>query len=112
MKCLIFVVLFALSGCGSIIQGSGTIIGIKVGLPKGADFVVGYQRYDLVICEDTSNIDVGLRGTVNAEGIKGRQHAKFGTAATPYSEDVQIVDAEDDQTIDNEFEDTLNEDIR
>lgn len=78
---LICLALIFLSGC-AVIDGtryvSGTIIGVKAGLPDGLDLVIGYQRYEIVTCETEANVDIGIEGQVNATGLDGNQHAKFG----------------------------------
>ena len=83
-KILLALALLSMSGC-AVIDGtqylSGTVIGVKAGMPDGINLVIGYQRYEAVQCETGANIDIGLEGKAGMTGLEGEQYAKFGEAA-------------------------------
>ena len=83
-KILLAIALLSLSGCG-VVTGtqylSGTVVGLKAGLPDGVSLVIGYQRYEAVQCETEANINIGLEGKAGMTGMEGKSHAKFGKAA-------------------------------
>ena len=84
-KTLLALALLSMTGC-AVIDGtqylSGTVIGVKAGMPDGVSLVIGYQRYEAVQCETEANINIGLDGKAGMTGLEGEQHAKFGEAAS------------------------------
>lgn len=72
-------VLLLLSGCvaSGVQHGSGTIIGLKAGLPDGVSIVIGFQRYEMVSAEKGCTADITAEGAVTATGMEGESHARF-----------------------------------
>lgn len=86
--CLFLMVLLLLSGCVAtgVQHGSGTIIGLRAGMPDGASVVIGFQRYEAISCEKGCTADITANGTITATGMEGESHARFG------SEDITVND--------------------
>ncbi len=83
-KILLISLLFFVTSCSQINGtrfGSFTTIGIEAGLPEGCTLVIGYRRAEVIQCETSASIDIGLDGSATATGLIGEQHAKFGRAA-------------------------------